>query len=60
MKTRKKNLSLSDDTIRQGESLMVALRRPSFTNLVEALIDAEHKRLFSQSQPHPQPQEAAA
>jgi hypothetical protein len=58
------NLSLSADTILQGESLQRVLCRPSFTNLVEALIAAEHKRQFpgqpTQPQPEPQTQQETA
>lgn len=53
------NLSLSAETIAQGEVLQRALCRPSFTNLVEALIDAEHKRLFPSQTLQPEVKEAA-
>lgn len=58
------NLSLSPTTIAQGELLQRALCRPSFTNLVEALIDAELKRQFPNGAPttnkQPQPEQVAA
>jgi zona occludens toxin (predicted ATPase) len=49
----RKQLSLSQESIAQGEQLRQMMRRPSFTNLVETLIWEEHKRLFPQSTTQP-------
>jgi hypothetical protein len=40
------NITLSEDVITKGELLAEAETRPSFSNLVEALIVREHARRF--------------
>lgn len=57
----RKQLSLTVTSVAQGEALKSVLNRPSFSNVVEALISDEHKRHFPKGQqPQPEPEQAAA
>lgn len=56
----RKQLYLTETAIQQGEALQTAMCRNSFSNVVEALIDGEHKRQFpTNGQQQPEVKEAA-
>lgn len=42
----RKQICLTKDAVRQGEVLKSVMCRPSFSNVVEALIAGEHSRQF--------------